>query len=37
MNKFGKFQPQAGAYEIWSYGADARSVTEPPETQIRIG
>jgi branched-chain amino acid transport system substrate-binding protein len=37
MNKFGKFQPRAGAYEIWSYGADARSVTEPPETQIRIG
>jgi branched-chain amino acid transport system substrate-binding protein len=37
MNKFGKFQPRAGAYEIWSYGTDARSVTEPPETQIRIG
>jgi branched-chain amino acid transport system substrate-binding protein len=37
MNKFGKFEPRAGAYEIWSYGADARSVTEPPETQIRIG
>ena len=37
MNKFGKFQPRAGSYEIWSYGADARSVTEPPETQIRIG
>jgi branched-chain amino acid transport system substrate-binding protein len=37
MNKFGKFEPRAGAYEIWSYGADARSVTEAPETQIRIG
>lgn len=37
MNKFGKFEPRAGAYEIWSYGADSRSVTEPPETQIRIG
>ena len=37
MSKFGKFQPRAGSYEIWSYGADARSVTEPPETQIRIG
>jgi branched-chain amino acid transport system substrate-binding protein len=37
MNKFGEFEPRAGAYEIWSYGADARSVTEAPETQIRIG
>jgi branched-chain amino acid transport system substrate-binding protein len=37
MNKFGKFEPRAGAYEIWSYDTDARGVTEPPETQIRVG
>lgn len=37
MNKFGKFEPRAGAYEVWAFDADARDVVEPPETQIKVG
>jgi branched-chain amino acid transport system substrate-binding protein len=36
MNDFGKFEPGAGAYEVWAFDASARDVVEPPETQIRI-
>jgi branched-chain amino acid transport system substrate-binding protein len=37
LNKFGTFEPNAGIYEVWSYDSSAEIVTEPPETQIRIG
>jgi branched-chain amino acid transport system substrate-binding protein len=37
MNDFGKFQPGAGVFEVWSFDATGKDVTEPPETQIRIG
>jgi branched-chain amino acid transport system substrate-binding protein len=37
LNKFGTFEPNAGIYEVWSYDNTADVVTEPPETQIRIG
>jgi branched-chain amino acid transport system substrate-binding protein len=36
MNKFGAFEPTAGAYEVWSYDAGAKDVTQP-DAQIRIG
>jgi hypothetical protein len=36
MNKFGAFEPTAGAYEVWSYDAGAKDVTQP-NAQIRIG
>jgi branched-chain amino acid transport system substrate-binding protein len=37
MNKFGKFEPNAGVYEVWQFDQNGRDVTEPPATQIRIG
>jgi branched-chain amino acid transport system substrate-binding protein len=37
MNEFGKFQPGAGVFEVWTYDATAKDVTEPPEIQIRVG
>ena len=37
MNKFGKFEPNAGVYEVWQYDDNGRDVTAPPDTQIRIG
>jgi ABC-type branched-subunit amino acid transport system substrate-binding protein len=37
MNEFGKFQPNAGVFEVWSFDAGAKDVTAPPESQIRIG
>jgi branched-chain amino acid transport system substrate-binding protein len=37
MNEFGKFQPNAGVFEVWSFDAAAKDVTAPPDTQIRIG
>jgi len=37
MNKFGKFEPNAGVYEVWQFDGNGRDVTEPPETQIRVG
>jgi branched-chain amino acid transport system substrate-binding protein len=36
MNDFGKFEPGAGAYEVWAFDASARDIVEPTETQIRI-
>src|SRR5262249_9632898 len=36
MNDFGKLEPKAGAYEVWTFDAAAKDVVEPPETQIRI-
>jgi branched-chain amino acid transport system substrate-binding protein len=37
MNKFGKFEPNAGAYEIWSFDDAGRDVVQPTDPQIRIG
>ena len=37
MNKFGKFEPNAGVYEVWQYDDNGRDVTAPSDTQIRIG
>jgi branched-chain amino acid transport system substrate-binding protein len=37
MNKFGKFEPNAGVYEVWQFDETGRDVTQPPETQIRVG
>jgi branched-chain amino acid transport system substrate-binding protein len=37
LNKFGTFEPNAGIYEVWSYDSSAKVVTQPPETQIKIG
>jgi branched-chain amino acid transport system substrate-binding protein len=37
MNKFGKFEPNAGVYEVWTFDQTGRDVTAPPDTQIRIG
>ena len=37
MNKFGKFEPDAGAYEIWSFDSAGRDVVQPTDPQIRIG
>jgi branched-chain amino acid transport system substrate-binding protein len=37
MNKFGKFEPNAGVYEVWQFDDTGRDVTAPPDTQIRIG
>ncbi len=36
MNKFGKFEPNAGVYETWSFDDAGRDNTEPG-AQIRIG
>jgi branched-chain amino acid transport system substrate-binding protein len=36
MNKFGKFEPNAGQYEIWSFDDAGRDNTQPG-AQIRIG
>jgi ABC-type branched-subunit amino acid transport system substrate-binding protein len=36
MNDFGKFEPRAGAYEVWALDANAHDIVEPPETQIRV-
>jgi branched-chain amino acid transport system substrate-binding protein len=37
MNRFGKFEPNAGVYEVWQFDDTGRDVTAPPDTQIRIG
>jgi branched-chain amino acid transport system substrate-binding protein len=37
MNKFGEFEPNAGVYEVWQFDESGRDVTQPPETQIRVG
>ena len=37
MNKFGKSEPDAGAYEIWSFDSAGRDVVQPTDPQIRIG
>ena len=37
MNKFGKFEPNAGVYEIWSFDSTGRDVVQPTDPQIRIG
>ena len=36
MNKFGKFEPNAGVYEVWSFDEAGRDNTQPG-AQIRIG
>jgi branched-chain amino acid transport system substrate-binding protein len=36
MNDFGKFEPTAGAYEVWAFDASAKDVVDPSEAQIRI-
>jgi len=37
MNKFGKFEPTAGVYEVWQFDDTGRDATAPPDSQIRIG
>jgi branched-chain amino acid transport system substrate-binding protein len=37
MNRFGAFQPGAGAFEIWSFDDSGRDVVQPTDPQIRIG
>jgi branched-chain amino acid transport system substrate-binding protein len=37
LNKFGTFEPNAGIYEVWSYDTSSKVVTQPPESQIKIG
>ena len=37
MNKFGRFEPDAGTYEIWSFDDAGRDVVQPTDPQIRIG
>jgi branched-chain amino acid transport system substrate-binding protein len=36
MNDFGKFEPRAGAYEVWSFDTGARDVVDSAAPQIRI-
>ena len=37
MNKFGRFEPNAGIYEIWSFDNTGRDIVQPTDPQIRIG
>ncbi|HEV3134788.1 MAG TPA: ABC transporter substrate-binding protein [Acidimicrobiia bacterium] len=37
MNKFGKFEPNAGTYEIWAFDNTGRDDVQPTDSQIRIG
>jgi branched-chain amino acid transport system substrate-binding protein len=37
MNKFGKFEPNAGTYEIWAFDKAGRDDVQPTDSQIRIG
>jgi branched-chain amino acid transport system substrate-binding protein len=37
MNRFGAFQPAAGAYEIWSFDNEGRDVVNAADPEIRIG
>ncbi len=36
FDKWAKTEPASGAYEIWSYDAEGKVVTEPAEKQIKI-
>ncbi len=37
MNRFGAFQPRAGAFEVWSFDDTGRDVVRSTDPQIRIG
>ena len=37
MNKFGRFEPDAGVYEIWSFDDAGRDIVKPTDPQIRVG
>ena len=37
MNRFGAFQPRAGAFEVWSFDDAGRDVVRSTDPQIRIG
>lgn len=37
FDDFGKNQPNEGVYDVWSYDASAKIVTEDPSSQIKIG
>lgn len=37
MNKFGRLEPDAGVYEIWSFDDAGRDTVQPTDPQIRIG
>ena len=37
FDHWSKTEPATGAYEVWSYDAAGKVVTEPPEKQIKIG
>jgi branched-chain amino acid transport system substrate-binding protein len=36
FDKWNKTEPGTGAYEVWSYGPDGKTVTEPADKQIKI-
>lgn len=36
FEKWDVMQPGTGAYEVWSYGPDGKTVTEPADKQIKV-
>jgi branched-chain amino acid transport system substrate-binding protein len=36
FDRWDRFEPGEGAYDLWSYGADGRVVTAPPQSQLHI-
>jgi branched-chain amino acid transport system substrate-binding protein len=36
FDRWDRFEPGEGAYDLWSYGGDGRVVTAPPQSQIHI-
>jgi branched-chain amino acid transport system substrate-binding protein len=36
FDRWDRFEPGEGTYDLWSYGADGRVVTAPPQSQLRV-
>jgi len=37
FDNFGKFQPNQGAYDTWSYNEQGKAIDSDPSVQIKIG
>lgn len=36
FDRWDRFEPGEGAYDLWAYGGDGRVVTAPPQSQIHV-
>ena len=36
FDRWDRFEPGEGAYDLWAYGSDGRVVTAPPQSQIHV-